>query len=149
MCMLGLSLPIKGKIISYYPDSGYVMYKLLFNPAILPHIQNSQQKTFKLLFYRCHPMGNFRKFENFQANHFVPSWKGRKSKINTNSKTAETNFYSYIQKYYYWCSGTTVPLLFTCSVLCFCLVASLCFWCFWCFWCVQNLSVKKKSLKLP
>ena len=32
--------------------------------------------------------------------------------------------------------------LFTCSVSCFCLVASLCFRCFWC---VQNLFVRKKK----
>ena len=88
MSMLTLSLAIKGKIISHYPDSGDAMYKLLFNPAILPTIQNSQQKTFKLLFYRCEPLGNFRKFEKFQANHFVPLLQGRKSKMNTNSKPA-------------------------------------------------------------
>ena len=33
-------------------------------------------------------MGNFRKFEKFQANHFGPLLQGRKSKMNTNSKPA-------------------------------------------------------------
>ena len=63
----------------------------------------------------------------------------------TFKRSQETSFCSYVWKYYYWCGGTTIPLLFACSVLCFCLVASLCFWCFWCFWCVQNLFVKKNK----
>ena len=57
----------------------------------------------------------------------------------------ETSFCSYVWKYHYWCSGITIALLFACSVLCFCLVASLWFWCYWCFWCVQNLFVKKNK----
>ena len=86
MCMLGLSSAIKGKIISHYPDSGDAMYRLLFNQAIFPRIQNSQQKAFNLLFCRCGPLGNFRKFEKFQTNHFVPLLQCRRSKVNTNSK---------------------------------------------------------------
>ena len=62
-------------------------------------------------------------------------------------RSQETSFCSYVWKYYYWCGGTTIPLLFACSILCFCLVESLCFCCFQC---MQNLFVKKiKSLKLP
>ena len=72
MCMLGLSSAIKGKIISHYPDFGDAMYRLLVNQVIFPCIQNSQQKTFNFLFCRCEPLGNFRKFEKFQTNHFVP-----------------------------------------------------------------------------
>ena len=72
MCMLGLSSVIKGKIISHYPDIGDAMCRFLLNQVIFPHIQNSQQKTFNLLFCRCEPLGNFRKFEKFQTNHFVP-----------------------------------------------------------------------------
>ena len=86
MCMLGLSLAIKGKIISRYPDSGDAVYRLHFNQAIFPRIQNSQQKAFNLLFCRCEPLGNFRKFEKFQTNHFVPLLQCRRSKVNTNSK---------------------------------------------------------------
>ena len=77
---------IKGKIISHYPDIGDAMCRLLFNQVIFPRIQNSQQKTFNLLFCRCEPLGNFRKFEKFQTNHFVPLLQCRKSKVNTNSK---------------------------------------------------------------
>ena len=72
MCMLGLSSAIKGKIISHYPDIGDAMCRVLFDQVIFPRIQNSQQKTFNLLFCRCEPLGNFRKFEKFQTNHFVP-----------------------------------------------------------------------------
>ena len=56
-------------------------------------------------------------------------------------RSQETSFCSYIKKYYCWCSGTTIPLLFAYSILWFCLVPSLCFWCLWC---VQNFFVKKK-----
>ena len=90
MCMLALSSAIKGKIISHYPDSGDTMYRLLFNQAIFPRIQNSQQKAFNLLFCRCEPLGNFRKFEKFQANHFLPLLQSRRRKVNTNSKTSAT-----------------------------------------------------------
>ena len=45
-------------------------------------------------------------------------------------QSQETSFCSHIQKYFHWCSGTTISLLFPCSFLCFCLVASLCFLCF-------------------
>ena len=86
MCMLGLSSAIKGKIISHYPDSGDAMYRLLFNQANFPRSQNSQQKSFNLMFCRCEPLGNFRKFEKFQTNHFVPLLQCRRSKVNTNSK---------------------------------------------------------------
>ena len=84
--MQGLSSAIKLKIISHYPESGDAMYRLLFNQAIFPRIQNSQQKTFNLLFCRCEPFGNFRKFEKFQTNHFVPLLQCKRSKVNTNSK---------------------------------------------------------------
>ena len=86
MCMLGLSSAIKGKIISQCHDSGDAMYRLLFNQTIFPHIQNSQQKIFNLLFCRCEPLGNFRKFEKFQTNHFVPLLQCKRSKVNTSSK---------------------------------------------------------------
>ena len=43
------------------------------------------------------------------------------------------------------CFLSAFLFLFACSVLYFCLVASLCFWCFWCFWCVRNLFVKKNK----
>ena len=86
MCMLGLSSAIKGKIISHYPDGGDAMYRGLINQAIFPRIQNSQQKAFNLLFCRCEPLGNFRKFEKSQTNHFVPLFQCRRSKVNTNSK---------------------------------------------------------------
>ena len=62
------------------------MYRFLFNQAIFPRIQNSQQKTFNLLFCRCEPLGNFRKFAKYQANHFVSLLQCRRSKVNTNSK---------------------------------------------------------------
>ena len=62
------------------------MCRLLFNQVIFPCIQNSQQKTFNLLFCKCEPLGNFRKFEKFQTNHFVPLFQCRRSKLNTNSK---------------------------------------------------------------
>ena len=62
------------------------MCELLFNQVIFPHIQNLQQKTFNLLFCRCEPLGNFRKFEKFKTNHFVPLMQCRRSKVNTNSK---------------------------------------------------------------
>ena len=85
MCMLGLSSVIKGKIISHYLDIGDKTCRLLFNQVIFRRIQNSQQKTFNLLFCRCEPLGNFRKFEKFQTNHFVPLLQCRRSKVNTNS----------------------------------------------------------------
>ena len=88
MCMLGLSSVIKGKIISHYPDIGDAMCRLLFYQVIFPRIQNSQQKTFNLLFCRCEPLGNFRKFEKFQTKHFVPLLQCRRSKVNTNSKAS-------------------------------------------------------------
>ena len=72
MCMLRLSTAINGKIISNYPDFGDAMYRLLFNQAIFPRIQNSQRKTLNLLFCRCGLLDNFRKFEKFQTKHFVP-----------------------------------------------------------------------------
>ena len=62
------------------------MCELLFNQVIFPHIQNLQQKTFNLLFCRCEALGNFRKFEKFRTNHFVPLLQCRRSKVNTNSK---------------------------------------------------------------
>ena len=89
MCMLGLSSAIKGKIISHYPHSCDAIYRLPFNQAIFPCIQNSQQKTFNLLFCRCEPLGNFRKFEKFQTKHFVPLLQCKRSKVNTNSKPSE------------------------------------------------------------
>ena len=45
-------------------------------------------------------------------------------------QSQETSFCSHIQKYFYWCSGTNISLLLPCSLLCFCLVVSLCFLCF-------------------
>ena len=57
-------------------------------------------------------------------------------------RSQETSFCSYVWKYFYLCSGATIPLLLACSVLYFCLVAS---WCFWYFWCVQNLFLKKNK----
>ena len=72
MCMLGLFSAIKENIISHYPNSSDAMYRLRFNRTIFPRIQNSQQKSFNLLFCRCEPVGHFRKFEKFQANHLVP-----------------------------------------------------------------------------
>ena len=66
-------------------------------------------------------------------------------------RSQETSFCSYVWKDYYWFSGTTIPLLFACNVLCFYSIASLCFWYFFCaflcFWCVQILFVKKKEFK--
>ena len=64
------------------------MRRLLFNQVIFPRNQNSQQKTFNLLFCRCEPLGNFRKFEKFQTKHFVPLLQCRRSKVNTNSKAS-------------------------------------------------------------
>ena len=86
MCMLGLFSAINGKIISHYPDSSDAMYRLLFNQAIPPRIQNSQPKSFNLLFCRCEPLGNLKKFEKFQKNPFVPLLQCGKSKVNTNTK---------------------------------------------------------------
>ena len=86
MCMLGLFSAIKENIISHYPNSSDAMYRLRFNRTIFPRIQNSQQKSFNLLFCRCEPVGHFRKFEKFQANHLVPLLQCRRRKLDTNSK---------------------------------------------------------------
>ena len=86
MCILGLSSSIKEKVISHYPDSGGAMHRHLFNQAIFSCIKNLQQKIFNLLFCRCKPLGNFRKFEKFQTNHYVPLLQCRRNKVNTNSK---------------------------------------------------------------
>ena len=71
-------------IISHYLDSGDAVYRL--HQAIFPRIQNSQQKTFNLLFCICKPLGNFSKFEKFQTNHFVPLPHCKRSEVNTISK---------------------------------------------------------------
>ena len=65
---------IWSSFISHYPDSGDAMYRLLFN------------QDFNLLVWRCEKLANFRKFEKFQTNHFLPLLQCRRSKVNTNSK---------------------------------------------------------------
>ena len=48
------------------------MWKQLFNRVIVPRIQNTQQKCFRILFCRIEPFGSFCKLQIFQPNHFVP-----------------------------------------------------------------------------
>ena len=72
MCLLGLSLVLKSQIHSFYPDIGDLMYKQLFNQVIVPRIQNTQQKCFRILFCRIEPFGSFCKLQTFLPNHFVP-----------------------------------------------------------------------------
>ena len=72
MCLLGLSSVLKSQIHSFYPDIGDLMRKQLFNQVIVPRIQNTQQKCFRILFSRTEPIGSFCKLKFFQPNHFVP-----------------------------------------------------------------------------
>ena len=72
MCLLGLSAILKSQIHSFYPDIGDLMCKQLFNQVIVPRIQNTQQKCFRILFCRIEPFGSFCKLQTFQSNHFVP-----------------------------------------------------------------------------
>ena len=72
MCILGLSSVLKSQIHSFYPDIGDLMCKQLFNQVIVPRIQNTQQKCFRILFCRIEPFGSFCKLQSFQPNHFVP-----------------------------------------------------------------------------
>ena len=72
MCLLGLSSVLKSQIHSFYPDIGDLMCKQLFNQVIVPRIQNTQQKCFRILFCRIEPFGSFCKLQTFQPNHFVP-----------------------------------------------------------------------------
>ena len=59
------------------------MHRVLFNQTILPRIHNLQQKF--LLFCICEPLGDFRKKEKFQTNHFVPLLRCPKRKVNAYS----------------------------------------------------------------
>ena len=71
MCLLGLSSVLKSQIHSLYPDIGDSMCKQLFNQVIVPRIQNTQQKCFRILFCKIEPFGSFCKLQTFQPN-FVP-----------------------------------------------------------------------------
>ena len=71
MCFMSSSV-LKSQIHSFYPDIGGLMCKQLFNQVIVPRIQNTQQKYFRILFCRIEPFGSFCKLQTFQANHFVP-----------------------------------------------------------------------------
>ena len=72
MCLLGPSSVLKSQVHSFYPDIGDLMCKQLFNQVIVPRIQNTQQKCFRILFCRIEPFGSFCKLQTFQPNHFVP-----------------------------------------------------------------------------
>ena len=72
MCLLGLSSVLKSQIHSFYPDIGDLMCKQLFNQVIVPRIQNTQQKCFRILFCRIEPFGSFCKLQTFQPNLLVP-----------------------------------------------------------------------------
>ena len=48
------------------------MWKQLFNQVIVPRIQNTQKKCFRILFFRIEPFSSFCKLQTFQSNHFVP-----------------------------------------------------------------------------
>ena len=75
-CVLCLSFMfssvLKCQIHSFYPDIGHLMCKQLFNQVIVPRIQNTQQKCFRILLCRTEPFGSFCKLPTLQPNHFVP-----------------------------------------------------------------------------
>ena len=48
------------------------MYKQLFNQVTVAHIQNTQDKCFRMFFSRIEQFGSFCKLIAFQSNHFVP-----------------------------------------------------------------------------
>ena len=72
MCVLGLFSVLKSQIHPFYPDIGDLIWKQLFNQFIVPRIQTTQQKCFRILFCRIEPFGLFCKLQIFQPNHFVP-----------------------------------------------------------------------------
>ena len=72
----------KSKVNSHYLDNGDAMYRLLSNQTTLPCIENLHQETF----CRYESMGNFRKFEKFRKNYFVPILPCKKSKVKKNSE---------------------------------------------------------------
>ena len=72
MCLLGLSSVLESQVHSFYPDTGDLMWKQLFNQVIVPRIQNTQQKCLRILFCQIEPFASFRKLQTFQPNHFVP-----------------------------------------------------------------------------
>ena len=71
MCLLGLSLVLNSQVHSFYPDIGDLLCKQLFNQVIVPRIQNTQQKRFRILFWRIEPFGSFCKLETFQPDHYT------------------------------------------------------------------------------
>ena len=78
---LGLFSVLKSQIHSFYSDIGNLMYKRLFNQVIVPRIQNTQQKCFRILFCRIEPFGSFCKLQAFQPNLFVPLLRFFKNSI--------------------------------------------------------------------
>ena len=71
MCLLGLSSVLKSQVHFFYPSIGGSICKQLFNQVIVPRIQNTQQKYFRVLFCKIEPFGSFCKLQTFQLNHFV------------------------------------------------------------------------------
>ena len=72
MCLLGLSSVLKSQIHSFYPDIGDLMYKQLFNQVIVPFMQNTQQKCFRILFCGIEPFGskNRKLFNQIILHHY-------------------------------------------------------------------------------
>ena len=67
----------KSKVNSHYLDNGDAMDRLLSNQTTLPCIENLHQETF----CRYESICNFRKFEKFRKNYFVPILPCKKSKV--------------------------------------------------------------------
>ena len=72
MYLLGHSSVLKSQIHSFYPDIWDLMCKQLLNQVIVPRIQNTQQKCFRILICRIEPFGSFCKLQTFQPNQFLP-----------------------------------------------------------------------------
>ena len=71
MCLVGLFSVLKSQIHSFYPYIENLMCKQLFKQVIVPRIQKTQQKCFRILFCRIEPFGSFYKLQIFQPNHVV------------------------------------------------------------------------------
>ncbi|XP_066925711.1 nuclear pore complex protein DDB_G0274915-like isoform X2 [Clytia hemisphaerica] len=86
LCICALSTVTRRKIITFYPDQGLPRYKILFNnTTIIPRVDDSKLKPFKILFCNLSDHLN----SDFQPNHFVPLVNLKESK-KTKTKTKKT-----------------------------------------------------------
>ena len=71
--LLGLSSVLKSQIHSFCPDTGDLMCKQLFNQVIIPRIQNTQQKCFRIYFAELNQLVHFvicKLFNRIISSHY-------------------------------------------------------------------------------